>query len=138
MNTSPRTPGFGGDALLRHLVDRFFAGETTPDDERRIYEYYRTHSLLPPDLEQYRAMFGWFDNAGAPAAAPKKRRHGLALLLAAAAVAAILAVGGLGGWLAVKMGIEGRSEHIGGNVTVSKRAATDTVVIYVPADTVPE
>lgn len=139
MNTTPRTPGFGSDELLRHLVGRFFAGETTPADERRIYDYYRTHSLLPPDLEQYRAMFGWYDNAGignnaAPAAPPRQRRRGRTVLLVAAAVAAMLTIGGLGGWMAVKMGVADRADHIGGSVTVSKRAATDTMVIYMPVD----
>ncbi len=138
MIDTPRTPGIGGDTLLRHLVDRFLAGDTTPADERRIYDYYRSHSLLPPDLEQYRAMFRWYDNAaGATAqpARPRRRGRTLTVVLAAAAIAAMLTVGGLGGWLAVKISIGGRADRLEGSVSVSKRAAADTIVIYEPADT---
>ena len=138
MTTIP-TPGIDSDDLLRHLVDRFLAGDTTPADERRIYDYYRSHSLLPPDLEQYRAMFRWYDNAATGIAAPtaprRRPRRTLTVVLAAAAVAAILTVGALGGWLAVRMSVDSRADRIEGNMSVSKRAATDTIVIYEPADT---
>lgn len=41
---------------IRMLTKRFFDGETTLEEERRLYELYRTGELLPSDLMPLREM----------------------------------------------------------------------------------
>lgn len=46
----------------RKLIARFFDGDTSLDDERKLYEYFAT-GKAHPDLQQYAAMFGWYANS---------------------------------------------------------------------------
>ena len=41
---------------IRMLTKRFFDGETTLEEERRLYELYRTEESLPADLMPLREM----------------------------------------------------------------------------------
>lgn len=44
---------------MERLVDRFFSGDTTLDEERRLYRFFSRHSL-PPRFERYRELFADF------------------------------------------------------------------------------
>lgn len=46
---------------IKHLVDRFFEGETSLDEEQKLYAFYSSHPQLPEELESYRDMFAGFD-----------------------------------------------------------------------------
>ena len=80
---------------IRTLTDRFFDGDTTPEEEQELYEFYRQDEL-PEDLQTNRELFRDLSALGtlAPSlrqTAPHRRRH---WWIAAAAVAALLLVGG--------------------------------------------
>lgn len=58
---------------IRTLVDRFFAGETTLDEEQQLYAYFRQQpSALPPDLAPLRELF--LDLAAVPYVATESRQ----------------------------------------------------------------
>ena len=47
---------------IQLLIDRFFKGETSMEEEKRIYAFYSSHpQQLPQKLECYRGMFSAFD-----------------------------------------------------------------------------
>ena len=91
---------------IRTLIDRFFDGETTLDEEQQLYAYFRQQpSTLPSDLAPLRELFLDLavvpsvmtesrqaeQQAGQPVA--QRRRPRIAVFAAAAAVALLL-VGG--------------------------------------------
>ena len=45
-------------SVISLLIDRFFAGETSPAEEREIYAYFASVDDAG-ELERYRPMFGW-------------------------------------------------------------------------------
>lgn len=47
-------------AYIQSLIDKFLDGQTSPEEERLLSEYFRTQSV-PPEWEDYREMFAWFD-----------------------------------------------------------------------------
>lgn len=51
---------------IRTLTDRFFDGETTLEEERELYDFYRQENL-PDDLKAYRELFLDFDALRCPA-----------------------------------------------------------------------
>ena len=80
-------------SVISLLIDRFFAGETSPAEEREIYAYFASVDDAG-ELERYRPMFGWYEGLSGhkPMAVPRsRRRRWLAVAGVAAAVA--LAVG---------------------------------------------
>lgn len=42
---------------IRTLIDRFFDGETTLDEEQQLYDFFQQTPTLPPDLVPLRDMF---------------------------------------------------------------------------------
>lgn len=46
---------------IRYLLSRWYEGGTTPDEERRLSEFFATAGTLPPDLENERVMFQAID-----------------------------------------------------------------------------
>jgi len=46
---------------IRYLLSRWYEGGTTPDEERRLTEFFATAGTLPPDLENERVMFRTID-----------------------------------------------------------------------------
>ena len=54
---------------IHTLVTRFFDGETTLEEERRLYAFFQREDV-PNDLREYQEMF-W----GYAAIAPKKKRN---------------------------------------------------------------
>jgi len=83
---------------IRTLTDRFFAAETTLDEEQKLYAYYRQPAeSLPEDLRPLRPMF--LDLAAVAAPAPvaeaKPPRTGRWRWAAAAVAVAVLAGGAL-------------------------------------------
>ncbi len=42
--------------LIRQTVERFFDGETSVEEERKLYAFYMSHPHLPANLEQYRPL----------------------------------------------------------------------------------
>lgn len=46
---------------VEELLNRYFEGETSVEEERWLKEYFRTTSILPPELEMYRSLFGYFE-----------------------------------------------------------------------------
>lgn len=45
---------------IQSLIDKFLDGQTSPEEERLLAEYFRTEAV-PPEWEDYREMFAWFD-----------------------------------------------------------------------------
>lgn len=48
-------------AYIQSLLDKYLDGLTSLEEERQLSEYFRTQSI-PPEWEDYREMFAWFDN----------------------------------------------------------------------------
>lgn len=53
------------DNILR-LLEKYFEGNTSLTEEEQLKDFYRRHHELTPELEQYRAVFAYFDTAAAP------------------------------------------------------------------------
>lgn len=45
---------------IQSLLDKYLEGQTSLEEERLLGEYFRTHAI-PPEWEDYREMFAWFD-----------------------------------------------------------------------------
>lgn len=75
-------------AYIQSLLDKYLDGLTSLEEERQLSEYFRTQSV-PPEWEDYREMFAWFDdgmkgkylrddndiNIAGPAPAPMLPKH---------------------------------------------------------------
>ena len=48
-------------AYIQSLLDKYLDGQTSLEEERQLGEYFRTQSV-PPEWEDYREMFAWFDD----------------------------------------------------------------------------
>lgn len=48
-------------AYIQSLLDKYLDGLTSLEEERLLGEYFRTQSV-PPEWEDYRELFAWFDN----------------------------------------------------------------------------
>lgn len=48
-------------AYIQSLLDKYLDGLTSLEEERLLGEYFRTQSV-PPEWEDYREMFSWFDD----------------------------------------------------------------------------
>ena len=48
-------------AYIQSLLDKYLDGLTSLEEERQLSEYFRSQSV-PPEWEDYREMFAWFDN----------------------------------------------------------------------------
>lgn len=46
---------------IKQLIDRFFEGETSLEEEQKLYDFYSSHLALSEDLEEYRDMFADID-----------------------------------------------------------------------------
>lgn len=46
---------------IRLLLDRFMVGETSPEEEALLGEWFRQHPDVSDDLKEYQMMFGYFD-----------------------------------------------------------------------------
>lgn len=46
---------------IKQLIDRFFDGDTTLEEEQRLYAFFRDKKDLPEELETYRDMFVGLD-----------------------------------------------------------------------------
>lgn len=81
---------------IRTLTDKFFEGDTTPEEEQELYDFYR-HDDIPEDLRSNCELFR--DLAALGSLAPSTIHHPLSThrhrwWLSAAAVALLLIVGG--------------------------------------------
>ncbi|CAH0998753.1 hypothetical protein LEM8419_00101 [Neolewinella maritima] len=83
------------------LLDRYFAGTTTPAEEHDLKTYFRTADV-PAELAPYASLFAYWEQQGAITAPPRKltARPGLrrTLLAIAAALLLLLAVRGTYRW----------------------------------------
>ena len=57
-------------AYIQHLLDLFFAGETTCTQERELEQYFREATSLPKQWLPYREMFGWYEHGMVEAELP--------------------------------------------------------------------
>lgn len=85
-------------AEIKILIDRYYDGETTLEEEAAIAEYFATHDELPAELEVTRAIFmttSILKDTKAPEAKPRSMslRRRLALTIGGAAAAAIVVFG---------------------------------------------
>lgn len=83
------------------MLQRFFDGETSCAEEKALEAYFCSGATLPPEVECYREMFGWYasgmDESRLPhAAAPRRRRTKRIFLWWSAVAASIALVIGLG------------------------------------------
>ena len=82
---------------IRTLTDKFFEGDTTPEEEQELYDFYRQDDI-PEDLRSNCELFR--DLAALGSLAPSTVHHPLSTVhhrrwwLAAAAVALLMIVGG--------------------------------------------
>ena len=82
---------------IRTLTDKFFEGDTTPEEEQELYDFYRQDDI-PEDLRSNSELFR--DLAALGSLAPSTVHHPLSTVhhrrwwLAAAAVALLMIVGG--------------------------------------------
>ena len=83
---------------IHKLLDRFFDGDTSCAEEKALEEYFISVAPVPPDCEQYRAMFGWYasgmDESRLPdKSKPKRRKMKIMAWIASTAAAAALIIG---------------------------------------------
>ena len=80
---------------IQLLVERFFQGETTMEEEKEIYAFYASYPQLPEDLESYREMFAAFDAISLESMAQERHHHHHRLLYVISGIAAavLLCVG---------------------------------------------
>ena len=78
---------------IRTLTDRFFDGDTTPEEEQELYDFYRMEDI-PEDLRPHQELFR--DLAALTTLSPtvEQRQHRSRWWIAAAAIALLLTVGG--------------------------------------------
>ena len=79
---------------IEEYINRFLEGETTNEEERAIYRFFREEEV-PYHLEEYAPMFAWYEE-GMPeeteaSAEQKKRRH-LPIEVWSIGIAAMIAV----------------------------------------------
>lgn len=75
---------------IKHLVDKFFDGETSLEEESRLYAYFRQEPL-PASLQPYRELFAGLQAVSLPPADQlQARRRPLLLRWAVAAAASLL------------------------------------------------
>lgn len=84
------------DGEARRLTSAFLDGSTSLDDERRLYDYYRSGGAAE-DLKAYAPMFGWYESLGADNTVKSSRdvTHRAAAFITAAIVTAAAVVIGL-------------------------------------------
>lgn len=77
---------------IRTLTDRFFDGDTTPEEEQELYDFYRQENI-PEDLRPHQELFR--DLAALTTLSPtvEQRQHRSRWWIAAA-IALLLTVGG--------------------------------------------
>ena len=85
---------------IRELLDLYFEGQTTLEQERAIKDFFATAQNIPADLVPYKAMFAAFDSAALehsatpiPEVAPRSRFRMLIGGLSAISAAACLLLG---------------------------------------------
>ncbi|MBR1889415.1 MAG: hypothetical protein IJ816_02180 [Alloprevotella sp.] len=77
---------------IRVLIDKFFAGETTLAEERRLYAYF-SRTDLPAEFAPLRALFTDLGTVGSPFAGTSKFRVWRKVVAVAASVVLICGVG---------------------------------------------
>lgn len=81
------------DDEARRLTGLFLEGETTSDEEQKLYRYY-ARSKVASDLVPYAGMFSWFDALeSATETTSVRHRHKVPRFVAAAAITAFVLVG---------------------------------------------
>ena len=83
--------------MIEQLLEKYFDGQTTCQEERQLREAFRTGNI-PPHLEVYRPLFGFIDHeaqqqqpqAEAPTVPSARRPRYKILLYAATGIAACL------------------------------------------------
>lgn len=115
-NPLPPLPDYSDADTARALASAFLDGRTSAADEEWLYNYYRnnTPGTLPAELEQMRAMFGWYATLGERLAPARPRRSRRTLWIALAAACAMIAV-----LIPGLVMLTGRTETTGGSGTFS-------------------
>lgn len=85
-------------AEIKILIDRYYDGETTLQEEAAIANYFATHNDIPAELEATRAIFmatSCIKETKAPVAKPQRtnRMRGLIISLGGMAAAAVIIMG---------------------------------------------
>ena len=77
---------------IDRLLQRFFDGFTTIEEEKALERFYASSPRLPRRLERYRSMFGWYAS-GMTAPLPSARpRHRAVVWISSVAAAAAMAL----------------------------------------------
>lgn len=106
---------------MRRLAQRFDDGATTPAEERSLFSFFRTHGSLPPDLEEMREMFEWYDSLHTQNAKEPPMGHRRVTWWQLAQIAAIVAIVFLTGIIAVTSKTEldeARAEYAGSCIVI--------------------
>ena len=78
---------------IRTLTDRFFDGDTTPEEEQELYDFYRQEDI-PEDLRPHQELFRDLAALTTLSTTVEQRQHRSRWWIAAAAIALLLTVGG--------------------------------------------
>lgn len=97
---------------IDELIDKYFEGLTTCEEERRLRRYFTETDELPERLQPYRPLFAYMEREArrmnatpepAPTLRPRRRRT---LYLAGGMVAALLLLLGIAGLVSTPFGEE--------------------------------
>lgn len=78
---------------IDRLLQRFFDGFTTLEEESALEEYFACNRHLPRRLERYRPMFAWYADGMPVSALPSRRpRHRAVVWISSVAAAATMAI----------------------------------------------
>ena len=78
---------------IRTLTDRFFDGDTTPEEEQELYDFYRQEDI-PEDLRPHQELFKDLAALTTLSTTVEQRQHRSRWWIAGAAIALLLTVGG--------------------------------------------
>lgn len=80
---------------IKLLVNRFFEGETSLEEEKKLYAFFSSHTQLPEELESYRDMFAGFDaiSFDTDTVAAPVRHHRLRYMFSGIAATLLLCIG---------------------------------------------
>ncbi len=99
------------DDEARRLTQLFLDGDTTADQESKLYDYY-SQTRLASDLESYREMFAWYAGLGRESQTAGERRTSRSRVVAVAASITALFLIGVG----LTIGLQSKSDEVSPDV----------------------
>ena len=76
---------------IEEYIDRFLEGETTNDEERAIYRFFREEKV-PVHLQEYAPMFAWYEGGMQEETVITKKRFHLPIEVWSIGIAAMITI----------------------------------------------